>query len=67
MFTAKCSSGNIGYCQIGPKVTLPVGNKLGNFTVAYEDGKFMNNEENSALDNKKTKMKELCNILAALL
>ena len=31
--------------------------------VAYEDSKFMNNEENSNPDVKKSKMKELCSIL----
>ena len=40
---------------------------MANFTVAYEDGKFMTNEENAAHDSKKTKMKELCVILASLL
>ena len=34
------------FCIIGPKVTLPVGSKLLENTVAYEDGKNMVNEEN---------------------
>ena len=55
------------FCQIGPKVTLPVGTKLPSNMVAYEDGKAMFNEENQAFETKKPKMKELCSILSAQL
>ena len=57
-----CKIANL--CSVGPMVTLTVGSKLGNNMVAYEDGKQMVNEDNPAIDTKKPKMKELCNILA---
>ena len=51
-------------CYVGPKVTLPVGTKMVDNQVAYEDGKMMVNQENSTADIKKPKMKELCSIQA---
>lgn len=60
-----CKIGN--QCQVGPRVSLPVGTRMGNNMVAYEDGKLMSNEESSSNDTKKPKMKELCNILGVQL
>ena len=54
-------------CQIGPKVTLPVGTKLPNNVIAYEDSKIMINEESSNADARKSKIKEVSSILAVQL
>lgn len=55
------------HCQVGPRVSLPVGTRMGNNMVAYEDGKMMGNEESASIDTKKPKMKELCSILGVQL
>ena len=50
------------YCIVGPKVVLPVGTRMAENMVAYDDGKMMLNEENQAKETKKPKMRELCQI-----
>ena len=46
---------------------MPVGTKMQNNTVAYEDGKIMPIFESAGTDGKKPKMKDLCSILAVQL
>ena len=43
---------------------MPVGTKLPNNVIAYEDSKLMINEESSNSDARKSKMKEVSSILA---
>ena len=54
-----CKIGNL--CIVGPKVHLQPSSAIADNMVAYDEGKLMLNEENTA-EVKKPKMKELCTI-----